>query len=133
MRRQFRSSSKRAIFPETDVHDLCRKTESRSLRQVQVYEITDPSRLSRRPFTSVVESADLRKLYLASCFFAWERLGKEVRLLNSTLNRTESTGRLIRYVLITRRSLVQIQPLQPSPHDYSSPSPLGLITRIGRS
>src|SRR6267142_4603991 len=26
MRRQFRSSSKRAIFPETDVHDLCRKT-----------------------------------------------------------------------------------------------------------
>jgi len=39
---------------------------------------------------------------------AWERFGKELRTPKTELSRTESTGRLFLYVLITRRSSVQI-------------------------
>src|SRR6266404_362311 len=133
MRRQFRSSSKRAIFPETDVHDLCRKTvkqkspSSSSLgdhrsEQAKPQAVHIGGRVRRPPKT-------LPCKLLFRVGKTWERSPAAY----STLNRTESSGRLFQDVLITRRSLVQIQPLQPSPHDYSSPSPLGLITRIGRS
>src|SRR6266853_1447917 len=133
MRRQFRSSSKRAIFPETDVCDLCRKTVKQ--KSPSSSGLGDHRSGQAKPQAVHIGGRVRRPPKTLPCklLFAWERLEKEVRLLNSMLNRRESTGRLIRYVLITRRSLVQIQPLQPSPHDYSSPSPLGLITRIGRS
>lgn len=49
----------------------------------------------------------------ASCFFAWERLGNELQLLDCPLSRTESAGRELEDVLITRRSAVQIGPPQP--------------------
>jgi hypothetical protein len=66
-------------------------------------------------FVSVVEGSDQRRLGHASGMLAWERFGKELRLLNSSLNRTESTGSELQNVLITRRSLVQNQPPQPNP------------------
>src|SRR5215813_1662570 len=43
----------------------------------------------------------------------WERFGKELESPGTKLSRTESTGRVFLYVLITRRSSVQICPPQP--------------------
>jgi hypothetical protein len=37
-----------------------------------------------------------------------QRFGKEVEIIEYELSRTESTGRVFLYVLITRRSSVQI-------------------------
>ena len=42
----------------------------------------------------------------AAC--GWERFGKELLMAKAWLSRTESTGRVYLYVLITRRSSVQI-------------------------
>jgi hypothetical protein len=39
---------------------------------------------------------------------SWERLGKELKSSECWLNRTELAGRVFDYVLITRRSSVQI-------------------------
>jgi len=43
----------------------------------------------------------------------WERFGKEIKIAKPVLSRTESTGPVFLYVLITRRSSVQICPAQP--------------------
>jgi hypothetical protein len=49
-----------------------------------------------------------------TCPSRWERFGKELKTLKRHVSRTESTVRVFfLYVLITRRSSVQICPPQP--------------------
>jgi len=46
-----------------------------------------------------------------SSFLPWERFGKELPFHNCLLSRTESTGRIFQYVLITRRCWFKSDPL----------------------
>src|SRR5882672_6208525 len=133
MRRQFRSSSKRAIFPETDVHDLCRKTVKQKSpsssglgnhrsEQAKPQAVHIGGRVRRPPKT-------LPCKLLFRVGKTWERspaaqFSVKSHRINGSSNSVRSHN----------SKVVGSNPTSATkPHDYSSPSPLGLITRIGRS
>src|SRR5713226_1480425 len=57
--------------------------------------------------TSRIQSGSAPAAVLRRTMVSWERFGKELKTLKRHLSRTESTGRVFLYVLITRRSSVQ--------------------------
>src|ERR1700687_2060221 len=113
------SSIRRSSFPKLARARSADTTIVPALPALEVMAINSPFRLfelyssfemqSRDWSGGILQEGISGQLSSAQQWF-WERFGKELKIC---VSRTESTGRVFLYVLITRRSSVQIGPPQP--------------------